>query len=78
MRKSVLLVHKKYKHLPKIKKTLRILIDFVGILILWRGTWGLLDLFIFPNNQLYSYLTSIVLGIILIAIDGDGLNDLDR
>jgi hypothetical protein len=59
------------------RKNLRIIIDFLGIIIVWRGIWGLLDLFIFPENQLLSYLTSIVLGFILLLIDGNGLDDLE-
>jgi len=79
MRKSVATLHRKYKKLKisKLKKTVIILVDFLGILILWRGAWGLFDIFIFPGNQLYSYIVSIVIGIILIAIDGDGLSDLE-
>ena len=71
-------MHKKYKKMPKYKRTIRILVDFLGILILWRGTWGLFDLFIFPGNELYSYIASIVVGVILITIDGDGLTDLEN
>jgi hypothetical protein len=58
------------------RKNLRIIIDFLGIIIIWRGIWGLLDLFVFPGNQLLSYLVSIALGFILLLIDGNGLKDL--
>ena len=58
------------------RKNLRIIIDLLGIIIVWRGIWGLLDLFIFPGNQLLSYITSIVIGFILLLIDGNGLDDL--
>lgn len=79
MRKSIVAVHKRYKKLKlsRFKKTVKILIDFLGILILWRGAWGLFDIFIFPGNQLYSYVASIIIGVILITIDGDGLSDLE-
>lgn len=58
------------------QKNLRIIIEFLGIIIVWRGIWGLLDLFIFPENPLLSYLTSIVLGFILLLIDDNNLDDL--
>ena len=58
------------------RKNLRIIIDLFGIIIVWRGVWGLLDLFVFPQNHLLSYGVSIVLGFILLLIDGNGLDDL--
>lgn len=58
------------------RKNLRIIIDFLGIIIIWWGIWGLLDLFVFPGNELLSYITSIGLGFILLLIDGNGLDDL--
>ncbi len=67
---------KKIRKYLSTRKNLRIIIDLLGIIIVWRGIWGLLDLFVFPENQLLSYLTSIVLGFILLLIDGKGLNEL--
>ena len=58
------------------RKNLRMIIDLLGIIIVWRGIWGILDIFIFPENQLLSYLSSIILGFILLLIDGNGLDDL--
>jgi len=58
------------------RKNLRIIIDVVAIIIIWRGIWGILDLFIFPNNPLLSYLISTVFGFILLLLDGNGLDDL--
>jgi hypothetical protein len=34
--------------------------------MLWRGVWGLLDVFIFPENQALSFAISSILGIILL------------
>lgn len=58
------------------RKNLRIIIDFLGIIIISWGIWGILDSFIFPGNELLSYTISIVLGFILLLIDGNGLDDL--
>ena len=68
-----------FKTLKKIinrRKNLRIIIDLLGAIAVWWGIWGILDLFIFPNNKLLSYIISIIFGFILILIDGNGLNDL--
>lgn len=37
-----------------------------AVISYWRGIWGLLDLYLYPSNEAYSYLLSIVLGLILI------------
>jgi len=58
------------------RKNLRIIIDLLGIIIIWRGIWGIFDIFIFPGSQLLSYLFSILLGFILLLIDGNGLDEL--
>lgn len=38
-----------------------------AVVLFWRGTWGILDLLIFPNNPVVSYLASFVLGIGILA-----------
>ena len=58
------------------RKNLRIIIDLIAIIIIWRGVWGIMDLFVFPGNELLSYITSIGLGFILLLLDGNGLDDL--
>lgn len=68
-----------FKTLKKIinrRKNLRIIIDLLGAIAVWWGIWGILDLFIFPGNKLFSYLISIIFGFILLLIDGNGLDDL--
>lgn len=37
-----------------------------AIVLFWRGTWGLLDLYLFPDNMLLSYLISAAAGIIIL------------
>ncbi len=67
---------KTIKKFLKSRKNLRIFIDVVAVVLIWRGIWGTMDLFVFPNHPFLSYLTSTVLGIILLMIDGNGLEDL--
>jgi len=58
------------------RKNLRIIIDLLGAIAVWWGMWGILDLFIFPENKVLSYIVSIIFGFILLLIDGNGLDDL--
>jgi len=44
-----------------------ILIGF-SVVSFWRGAWGILDVFVFPNNYTLSCITSLILGISLLAI----------
>ena len=54
----------------KIKKrsSLHILIVAGAVVLFWRGAWGLMDLYIFPDHALYSYITSILFGVIVLMI----------
>jgi hypothetical protein len=42
-------------------------IDFAAI-ILWRGVWGLLDLYIFPENQQLSFIVSAFMGVSILLL----------
>jgi len=67
---------KKIRKYLSSRKNLRIIIDLLGAIAIWWGIWGILDIFVFPGNELLSYLVSIVFGFILLILDGNGLNDL--
>ncbi|MFA6184813.1 MAG: hypothetical protein WCT51_02465 [Candidatus Shapirobacteria bacterium] len=67
---------KKVRKFLNRRKNLRIIIDLLGAIAVWWGIWGILDLFVFPENHLVSYVVSIALGFILLIIDGNGLDDL--
>ncbi len=36
----------------------------------WRGTWGLMDTYLFPGNPVLSYGTSAATGLIILALTG--------
>jgi hypothetical protein len=61
----------------KPRKNLRLILDAVGLIFVWRGIWGILDLFFFPNNPLVSYIGSIIFGFIFLTIDGNGLDEFE-
>lgn len=37
-----------------------------AIVAFWRGTWGLMDIYLFPDNRLLSFLVSILLGVVIL------------
>lgn len=43
----------------------------IGIVLIWRGIWGLLDIYLLPNNPTLGLSISIFVGIlILLLING--------
>ncbi len=57
------------KHILR-KKTERhlgeaLLID-VGAIMIWRGVWGLMDLYLFPERAQLSFVISIIAGLLLL------------
>ncbi len=38
----------------------------LGVVSLWRGAWGLMDLHIFPKNTSLSYVVSLIIGLIVL------------
>ncbi len=52
----------------KLRKNISFLIIAVGIVLIWRGVWGLADTFLFPNITILSFLASIGMGILVLLI----------
>lgn len=46
----------------------------IGIISAWRGVWGLLDLYLFPNSPDISILASMVLGVTILFITHNRLS----
>ncbi len=61
------------KKISQMKLRYRILFSILigsSVISFWRGVWGLMDVYLFPNNPGLSYLLSVLFGIlILIATD---------
>ncbi len=50
-----------------IKRITKTLMIALGVVLFWRGAWGLMDLYIHPNDPLVSYLISLVLGLAILS-----------
>lgn len=55
--------NKKKSHL---RKVIYALIIGFAVVSFWRGVWGLQDLYLFPENLVWSFFASILLGIIIL------------
>ncbi len=58
--------------------TANVIVVVIAIIAFWRGIWGLLDLLLFPNLPFLSYIVSILLGALILYLDGFSLKDLKR
>lgn len=54
--------HRKRKHKRK-NSFLHILLIAMAVVLFWRGAWGLMDLYVFPDHELLSYVSSLVAGL---------------
>jgi len=55
----------------KLKKHHQLFFSLVvmsGMIALWRGIWGLLDIYLLPDNLSLSYVLSFVIGIVVIGV----------
>ncbi len=50
----------------KIKEVAHVIIIALAIIMFWRGIWGLIDHYLFPNNPLFSNILSITIGILIL------------
>ncbi len=57
--------HMAKKKLTK-KSLIHVILIAVAVVLFWRGAWGLMDLYVFPGNELQSYIVSLVLGLIIL------------
>ncbi len=48
----------------------------IGVVAVWRGIWDLLDMYLFPQNQLLSDGVSIILGIFLLYLPDGSFHQL--
>ena len=64
--------------LKTLHPSINAIVVVLAIVMLWRGIWGLLDLYVFPGNPLLSDLTCLGLGALILYLDDFSLNDLKR
>ena len=57
-----------YKKLKRKHKNIFAFFVIIALILIWRGVWGLADIFLFPSNQTISFLFSIIIGLVILAI----------
>lgn len=54
----------------------KVMLIGTSVVLFWRGAWGLMDLYLFPNNQFISYTFSLVLGIAVLVYTKELVDEL--
>lgn len=52
------------------------LINIVGIVLVWRGLWNLMDQYIFPDKPLLSNIVTILVGLFLLYLPDHDIKEL--
>ena len=45
-----------------------IFVTSIAIVGIWRGVWGVMDLYIFPENSVLSFVASISFGLLILLV----------
>ena len=64
------------KLLSKHKNFESIIIGF-GLVLFWRSIWGLLDKYLFPDNEILSYFLCLIVGIAVLYFNDSKLKELE-
>ena len=60
-------MYSKFKQMGSFKQILFALLIGFAVVSFWRGVWGLLDLYLLPNNQPVSLWISIIVGVVILT-----------
>lgn len=62
--------------MSSLSKKLRLLALTIGAVLVWRGIWGISDLYLFPNHELSSFIASLVVGALILFFDSNKISRL--
>lgn len=68
---------KGYRRFKRKHKVLHILLVASAVVMFWRGVWGILDTYFFPDQKVLSYLTSILIAFFILYFDDFHLKELE-
>lgn len=60
----------------RVKKISSAILIAFAVICFWRGIWGLLDIYLFPNNYILSLGTSVVIGVIILILNQQAVKQL--
>jgi F0F1-type ATP synthase assembly protein I len=76
IRKQFDTAYQKIKKIRKKRSNINILLTTMAVVMIWRWVWWLLDKFLFPGYEVLSYLIGMLMGIFLLFVDDERLDEL--
>ena len=68
----------KLQELKALHPTANVLVIIFAIIMIWRGVWGLLDIYFFPGSPTFSHLMCMAIGVIVLYLDDFSIDNLKR
>ena len=60
------------------RRNIRLFLVAAAVIMIWRGIWGLLDHYLFPENPDMSHVISILIGLVILLFDDFALTELGK
>ncbi len=68
----------KLQELKTLHPTANVIVIIFAIIMLWRGIWGLLDLYLFPGSPAFSHILTVIIGATILYLDDFSIHNLKR
>jgi hypothetical protein len=72
------IAYRKLKGLRKKRSNMNIFFTTVAVVMIWRGVWELLDIYLFPHNRVLSLIIWLIIWVFLLFVDNEKLDELDE
>lgn len=66
LKRNERLIFHDFKYLEKNNQVIFSLIIITGVIFVWRGLWNMVDVYWFPSYSLFSNITGIIFGMVLL------------
>ena len=67
LKKEELFIFSQFKRLKQIHQMFFSLVVFVGIILVWRGVYNIMNQYWFPEYPAFSNVSGIIVGLIILA-----------
>ena len=67
LKKEELLLFSHFKRLKQIHQMFISLVIFIGIILVWRGVYNIMNQYWFPNHPAFSNISGIIVGLMILV-----------
>ena len=66
---------KRKKFTKVVKYNFSMVFIVIGVVMIWRSLWGFMDMYLFPDNYLYSNIASLIIWLIILYFSRYDIED---